>query len=171
MKPLNVLYDRLDFKSGGLFTATGDPSACRKRSDWVEKGEWLVTAKQAGAEKIFFIENNPVAVFSECGAAIEEKVKAFNQARDAPMLLLATHLGAHPEKKPMKAQKHSKKFYLIGVTPITNRLEITNLRRRFSGVRSIFKKTAARQGCWSPPVCCLSIAVQPGHSGNSGSTV
>jgi len=80
MKPLNVLYDVLDFKSGGLYAATGNPSACRKRTDWVEKGEWLTAAKRVGAEKIFFVENNPVAVFSECGHSLKEKVKAFNRA-------------------------------------------------------------------------------------------
>ena len=80
MKPLNILYDKLDFKNGSLYSATDTPSTCRKRTDWLEKGEWLTAAKRVGAEKIFFVENNPVAVFAECGVALEEKVKAFNQA-------------------------------------------------------------------------------------------
>ena len=80
MSNLNVLYKELDYKSGSLFTATHEPSSCRKRSDWLEKGEWLSAAKRAGAEKIFFIENNPVAVFAECGDGMAEKVKAFNKA-------------------------------------------------------------------------------------------
>ena len=80
MKPLNILYDELDFKNGSLYSATDSPSTCRKRTDWLEKGEWLTAAKRVGAEKIFFVENNPVAVFAECGVALEEKVKAFNQS-------------------------------------------------------------------------------------------
>ena len=80
MKPLNILYDKLDFKNGSLYSATDTPSTCRKRTDWLEKGEWLTAAKRVGAEKIFFVENNPVAVFAECGANPAEKVKAFNQA-------------------------------------------------------------------------------------------
>ena len=48
--------------------------------DWLEKGEWLSAAKRIGAEKIFFVENNPVAVFTECETAFEEKDKAFNKA-------------------------------------------------------------------------------------------
>jgi type I restriction-modification system DNA methylase subunit len=79
MKPLNILYDKLDFKNGSLYSATDTPSTCRKRTDWLEKGEWLVTAKRANAEKIFFVENNPVAVFAECGADHTEKHKAFNR--------------------------------------------------------------------------------------------
>jgi len=77
---LDVLYKELDYKSGALLTATDEPSSCRKRSDWLEKGEWLSAAKRAGAERIFFVENNPVAVFAECGDGIAEKVRAFNKA-------------------------------------------------------------------------------------------
>ncbi len=80
MKPLNILYYKLDFENGSLYSATDTPSTCRKRTDWLEKGEWLTAAKRVGAEKIFFVGNNPVAVFAECGVALEEKVKAFNQA-------------------------------------------------------------------------------------------
>ena len=77
---LNILYDQLDFKSGNLYTATDTPLNGQNSIDWIEKGEWLSAAKRVGAEKIFFVENNPVAVFAECGTAIAEKVKAFNKA-------------------------------------------------------------------------------------------
>jgi len=80
MSRLDVLYKELDYKSGGLLTATDEPSSCRKRSDWLEKGEWLSAAKRAGAEKIFFVENNPIAVFAECGDGTAERVRAFNKA-------------------------------------------------------------------------------------------
>lgn len=80
MSSLDVLYKELDFKTGALLTATDEPSSCQKRSDWLEKGEWLSAAKRAGAEKIFFVENNPVAVFAECGDGTVEKVRAFNKA-------------------------------------------------------------------------------------------
>jgi hypothetical protein len=80
VRSLDFLYKELDLASGDLQTATNDPSLCRSRSDWLEKGEWLAAAKRAGAEKIFFVENNPVAVFAECSADLQEKVKAFNKA-------------------------------------------------------------------------------------------
>jgi hypothetical protein len=80
MRRLDILYEELDFKNGSLHSAMDNPSACRKRIDWVEKGEWLAAAKRAGADKIFFIDNNPIAVFAECGASLEEIVKAFNRA-------------------------------------------------------------------------------------------
>ncbi len=78
MSVLGQLYKDLDFTSGDLMSATDSP--CRKRSDWLEKGEWLIAAKRAGAEKVFFVNNNPLAVFAECGSAFQEKVRAFNRA-------------------------------------------------------------------------------------------
>lgn len=80
MTLLNILYDQLDFKSGSLCTATDKPLSVQNSIDWLEKGEWLSAAKRIGAEKIFFVENNPVAVFIECETALEKKVKAFNKA-------------------------------------------------------------------------------------------
>jgi type I restriction-modification system DNA methylase subunit len=75
---LNSLYEILDFESGTLLPAIEEPTASIKSNDWLEKGEWLSAAKRAGAEKIFFVENNPVAVFAKCGADHIEKAKAFN---------------------------------------------------------------------------------------------
>jgi len=80
MTLLNILYDQLDFKSGGLYNATDKPLSGPNGIDWLEKGEWLSAAKRIGAEKVFFVENNPVAVFAECETALEEKINAFNKA-------------------------------------------------------------------------------------------
>jgi len=81
MRGLNTLYEELDFKSGTLLTATDQPSSCRKRVDWLEKGEWLAAAKRAGADKVFFVDNNPVIVFAKCDSDdLAYKIKAFNKA-------------------------------------------------------------------------------------------
>jgi hypothetical protein len=79
MNSLNILYEELDFKSGSLYPVMDNPSACPKSTDWIEKGEWLAAAKLAGAEKIFFVDNNPTAVFAECGPGLQEKIKTFNR--------------------------------------------------------------------------------------------
>lgn len=76
---LDALYSELDFIAGNLMTATDTPALCRNPLDWLEKGEWLAAAKRADVEKVFFVENNPVAVFAECGATTAEKIKAFNR--------------------------------------------------------------------------------------------
>ncbi len=79
MNSLNTLYTELDFENGSLYQATEHPSVYSKDIDWIEKGEWLAAAKHAGAETIFFVDNNPVAVFATCGAGLHEKVKIFNR--------------------------------------------------------------------------------------------
>ncbi|MGD2086455.1 MAG: hypothetical protein PVH61_09760 [Candidatus Aminicenantes bacterium] len=79
MNSLNILCEELDFKSGSLYPVMDNPSACPKSIDWIEKGEWFAAAKRAGAEKIFFVDNNPVVVFAECGYGLEEKIKTFNR--------------------------------------------------------------------------------------------
>ncbi len=81
MENLETLCTELDFVSGDLLPAADNPSLCPKQRDWLEKGEWLAAAKRAGVEKIFFVENNPVAVFAKCGTdELSEKVKVFNRA-------------------------------------------------------------------------------------------
>jgi len=76
---LDILYDELDFKSGGLYHVIDAPDVSLKKIDWIDKGEWLAAAKRAGAERIFFIENNPVVVFARCCAGLEDKVRTFNR--------------------------------------------------------------------------------------------
>ena len=95
MNSLNLLYDKLDFKNGGLYPAIAEPSACPNEKDWIEKGEWFAAAKRAGAESIFFVDNNPVAVFAQCDEGLQEKVKAFNRVwcLSRPRLLFLASLG------------------------------------------------------------------------------
>ncbi len=78
-KGLDTLYKVLDFQSGSLLTASDKPTTGLKFDDWLEKGEWLAAAKRAGADKVFFVKNNPVAVFAECSSDYLEKVRTFNR--------------------------------------------------------------------------------------------
>ncbi|MFC1588030.1 class I SAM-dependent DNA methyltransferase [Planctomycetota bacterium] len=74
---LAEVYKKLDYSSGDLLSAVGDPGS--NQSDWLEKGEWLAAAKTAGAEKVYFINNNPVAIFAECAEGLKNKIQAFNR--------------------------------------------------------------------------------------------
>lgn len=78
MSTLDKLCSVLDYQSGELFPVTDTPDRIRMNV-WLEKGEWLSAAKRAGARKVFFVENNPVAVFAECENDHTEKAKAFNR--------------------------------------------------------------------------------------------
>ena len=80
MSLLEKLYSDsgLDFQGGDLFSVADTPDGL-DRNDWLEKGEWLSAAKRAGAEKVFFADNNPIAVFAECKADHAEKFRTFNR--------------------------------------------------------------------------------------------
>lgn len=61
---LDSVYRDLDLVRGSLLEATDRPSADVDQN-WLEHGEWLALAKKVGAERVFFVDNNPVAVFRE----------------------------------------------------------------------------------------------------------
>jgi hypothetical protein len=79
MKSLDIIYDVLDYKSGELLSATNKPTALLHANDWVEKGEWLTAAKNAGVDKVFFVGNNPVVVFAQCSDDPKERIGIFNR--------------------------------------------------------------------------------------------
>lgn len=59
---LDAAYAQLDYNNGDLLTATTDPEQLDVMQ-WVEKGDWLALAHRIGAEKLFFVNNDPVIVF------------------------------------------------------------------------------------------------------------
>jgi len=111
---LEKLYSDLDFQSGELFPAADTPEMMDKNV-WLEKGEWLSAAKRAGAEKMFFINNNPIVVFAKCGEDHVEKLKTFNRIWNLarPRLLFLSSPGEITvydlAQKPIDLSKGSKK--------------------------------------------------------------
>jgi hypothetical protein len=64
IKLLEAAYKQLEFERGALFPAEKQP-AIKTQREWVEKGDWLSLAAQIGAEKIFFVDREPVVVFAK----------------------------------------------------------------------------------------------------------
>lgn len=63
---LEAVYDTLGYRDGDLLSAVLLPEAGGDEAkQWLEKGEWLATAKKVNAKKVFFVRNDPVIVFSE----------------------------------------------------------------------------------------------------------
>ena len=60
---LNAAILSLGFNEGQLLSADKQISE-ETRAEWVEKGDWLSLANFVGAEKLFFVEQNPVVVFA-----------------------------------------------------------------------------------------------------------
>lgn len=76
---LEAVYDKLDYKHGQLFNVIEKTSKDFDVNTWLNKGEWFTAAKKAGAEKIFFVDNNPVVVFAKHSGTEEEKTNCFNK--------------------------------------------------------------------------------------------
>ncbi len=76
---LNQIYDKLDYSNGQLLSVTDTPSNRLDLNNWLNKGEWLTAAKRAGAEKIFFIDNNPIILFAKCSDDPYEINECFNR--------------------------------------------------------------------------------------------
>ena len=75
---LDLVYDQLDYKNGQLFDVKNLQENEINEKDWLDKGEWLETAKRAGAERLFFVDNNPIVVFARC-LNTEDKVATYNK--------------------------------------------------------------------------------------------
>lgn len=58
---LDAAYKQLDFQNGDLVAG----NLSRSDDGWTEKGDWADLAKHVGAQKVFFVQGNPVVVFAE----------------------------------------------------------------------------------------------------------
>ena len=76
---LDIVYEQLDFKRGQLFDASSLALNKMEQKDWLNKGEWLIAAKRAGVEKVFFVDNNPVVVFARSAKSEEDQFDCYNR--------------------------------------------------------------------------------------------
>ncbi|HEY1349323.1 MAG TPA: DNA methyltransferase [Ktedonobacteraceae bacterium] len=61
---LNEVYRSLGYEKGALLNAVFCPKpGTDEYEEWVEKGDWLALAHKVGAEKLFFVKNDPVLIF------------------------------------------------------------------------------------------------------------
>jgi hypothetical protein len=63
-KLLAAAYEQLGFDQGALLAAMSAPQGEALR-DWVDRGDWQTLAAQVGAERIFFVDQEPVVVFAK----------------------------------------------------------------------------------------------------------
>jgi len=63
---LDAAYDGLGYAEveGERVFAAGRKAGEFSEPTWLDKGDWLALAAEVGAEKLFFLENNPVVVFA-----------------------------------------------------------------------------------------------------------
>jgi len=75
---IELAIEQLDFSNGQLFDCR-EGQGSLDQSCLIDKGDWLKAARKAGAEKIFFVDNNPVVVFARSSPTDKEKNVIFNK--------------------------------------------------------------------------------------------
>lgn len=131
---LNTVYDELDFKNGQLFDVLEKSPKDFTVDTWLDKGEWFTAAKRAGADKIFFVENNPVIVFAKHTGNDEEINECFNRlwslARPRILFLESEgelsviDLAQAPVKQNNKQQKFKSLEILNRIQDVSKKLQI-----------------------------------------------
>ncbi len=92
---LEAAYSDLDFKGRNLLQATDAPGEL-DRGDWITRGGWLSLALRVDADRVFFVEDNPVIVFVKDEPGKEDLRHLFNRAwcMARPPLLFVAQPGA-----------------------------------------------------------------------------
>lgn len=63
---LTAVYEKLDLKSGSLLSALHLFDDDEAKKAWLDKGDWIELAHKIGAEKVFFVKDEPVIIFRQC---------------------------------------------------------------------------------------------------------
>lgn len=79
---LGHAYAALDLTGPTLMQATSVPVPGQPEGSWREQGEWLLLAKRAGADRLFFVGDDPVLIFAQLpsGATEDHVVAAYRKA-------------------------------------------------------------------------------------------
>ena len=90
---LDITYGALDLRGSNLIEAISRPAKGVDPCVWREVGEWLLLGARVGAERIFFVRDDPVFVFSSLPSQASEQ-QVMELYRRAASGRLAELLGA-----------------------------------------------------------------------------
>lgn len=76
---LEAAYSDLDFKGGDLLQAIDAPRELNPDA-WIGRGGWLALAQKVDADRVFFVEGNPVIVFVKDEPGTADLRQLFNRA-------------------------------------------------------------------------------------------
>jgi len=124
---LDAAYNDLGLVEGELLDATDEPNSNLTTQQWIDKGDWLTLAKKVKAEKVFFVQNNPVIVFAENQEVdLDAMRRKFNEiwCMARPMLLFL-------------AKENQLSVYDLANPPVRTAHEWTKRSRDLDSVRAI----------------------------------
>src|SRR5712691_11466866 len=98
---LSEVYQTLGYieAEDALLNAVSHPeSGTNEENAWLEKGDWLTLAQKIGADKVFFVRNDPVIVFCTLQNGLDDEQALLEKFRRAwcmsrPQCLFIAMLG------------------------------------------------------------------------------
>lgn len=79
---LDETYRSLGYTSDKLLNAVNLPKPeTEEEKAWLDKGDWLSLAHKVGAEKVFFVKNDPILVFCALETTPEDELALLEQFR------------------------------------------------------------------------------------------
>ena len=69
---LEAAYQGLEFSQGDLVSTSNSPETGYSGDEWRSKGEWLILGQRMGAERIFFVSDDPVVIFASLPSRADE---------------------------------------------------------------------------------------------------
>ncbi len=70
---LDSVYEELDLVGSNLLDAVASPSGDSHQQNWRERGDWLQLAERVNADRVFFVNDDPVLVFSSLPPESDER--------------------------------------------------------------------------------------------------
>src|ERR1700733_15235816 len=70
---LDIAYEALDLRGSDLIEAVSGPAEGADPGVWRELGEWLLLGARVGAERLFFVREDPVFVLSSLPSQASEQ--------------------------------------------------------------------------------------------------
>ncbi|MCY4584237.1 MAG: N-6 DNA methylase, partial [Chloroflexi bacterium] len=141
---LDAVYRQLEFDQGSLLPATPQPQP-EQISEWVEKGDWQQLAAQVGADRIFFVDSNPVVVFAKTIDTAPDTLRTLYEriwCMARPQLLFLATPGelsafdlTKPPPKPHEAIKDRNRLITVAnsVADVQSKLEAFHRERIETG--------------------------------------
>jgi hypothetical protein len=79
---LDQAYEDLDLINGSLVRTASEPTGDIGALTWSSVGDWLTLANRAGAERVYFVDNEPVLLFATLpsGSTEADIVRAYRKA-------------------------------------------------------------------------------------------
>lgn len=135
---LERAYIDLDLVSGTLLDAIGSPSDASDAHPWSELGDWLLLAARVNADRVFFVNDDPVLVFASLPPGADENEiidlyrRTWSLARPRCLFLaIGDELRVYPLTRPPTTPESGNEQQLTPIALVTRAADVGDQLARF----------------------------------------